>query len=57
MCPIAGHAALSRITTGSMISEELSPLVAEAIPKATQIVVELLMQKIIINEEESHPHG
>lgn len=38
-------------------SEELSPPVAEAIPKATQIVAELLMQKIIINEEESHPPG
>lgn len=30
-------------------SEELSPPVAQAIPKATQIVVELLMQKITIH--------
>jgi hydrogenase maturation protease len=36
-------------------SEELSPPVAQAIPKAAEIVIDLAMQKITIHGEESHP--
>lgn len=37
--------------------EDLSPPVAEAVPNATQIVLELLAEKVISNGEESHPRG
>ena len=38
-------------------SEELSPPVAEAVPKAAQIVIELVMKTSQFIEEESHPPG
>ncbi|MBI3738377.1 MAG: hydrogenase maturation protease, partial [Chloroflexi bacterium] len=38
-------------------SEDLSPPVAEAVPSAVQIVLDLLAEKVISNGEESHPRG
>ncbi len=37
--------------------EELSPPVAQAVPHAVQIVIDLLGEKVTSIEEESHPHG